>query len=58
MLDWTEQNPDTAKEPFVITELAAGHGQFSFYFMKNMSKYHEILEKKHIKILYIITDIA
>ena len=56
--DWTQSNLPATDQPFYIFELGSGTGQFSFYFLKNLVQFQEILSCQSIKIHYVMTDIT
>jgi len=56
--DYIAQNPEAKNHPFIILELGAGTGQFSFYFLKNLLALQKALKLESILIKYVMSDIT
>lgn len=56
--DWAQENPNASAYPFYIIELGAGTGQFSFYFLKNLMHFQQLLQCQSLKICYVMTDVT
>lgn len=56
--DWLHKNPDAKNHPFTFLELGAGTGQFSFYFLKHLTHFQQLLKLSHVKIRYVMSDVT
>lgn len=56
--DCLKQETTTIDDPFYIVETGAGHGKFSFSFLKTFCKLREILGLSDVPVIYVISDIA
>ncbi|MCX7120563.1 MAG: tetratricopeptide repeat protein [Gammaproteobacteria bacterium] len=56
--DYITQHPESIKSPFIILELGAGTGQFSFYFLKNLLAFQKELKLESVLIQYVMSDLS
>lgn len=54
--DWLQQNPDHQSKPFYCVEIGAGHGQFGFYFLKQIQQIFATHGIEKPPICYVMTD--
>lgn len=58
MQDWLRRDATAKNHPFYILELGTGTGQFSFYLLKQLLAFKDILQLSDLKIRYILSDVT